>query len=131
VVLDDDYLIAAACTIALNPVRARLVAPAGPAWSSLRAHLAGRGDGLVTVAPLIERLGRIDALIDTEPEAAVLARLRAAETTGRPLGTGDFVARLEAPMRRALRPQSLGAKRTPAHPRWPICSRVHRRMGNE
>jgi hypothetical protein len=37
------------------------------------------------VAPLIERLGRIDALIDVEPEAAVLARVRAAETTGRPL----------------------------------------------
>jgi putative transposase len=49
-------------------------------------------------------------LLDTEPEAAVLARLRAAETTGRPLGTEDFVARLEALMRRTLRPQKPGRK---------------------
>jgi hypothetical protein len=59
-------------------VRARLVErPQDWPWSSLRAHLAGTDDGLVTVAPLIERLGRITALIDTEPEATALAQLRA------------------------------------------------------
>jgi putative transposase len=111
VALDEEHLMAAARYVALNPVRARLVArPQDWAWSSLRAHLAARDDRLVTVAPLIERLGRIEALIDTEPEAAVLARLRAAETTGRPLGTDDFVARLEALMRRTLRPRKPGPK---------------------
>jgi len=38
----------------------------------------------VAVAPLLDRLGSVIALIDTE--AVALARLRAAETTGRPLG---------------------------------------------
>jgi len=50
--------VAAARYVALNPVRARLVARAQDwAWSSVRAHLAGRDDGLVQVAPLIERVG--------------------------------------------------------------------------
>ena len=57
----------AARDVALNPVRARLVQrPQDWAWSSLRAHLDGRDDGLVTVAPLLERLGHVTALVDTE-----------------------------------------------------------------
>jgi hypothetical protein len=39
------------------------------------------------VAPLLERLGDVTALVDTEPDAAALACLRMAETTGRPLGS--------------------------------------------
>jgi len=46
----------AARTVARNPMRAGLVQrPQDWAWSSLRAHLDGRDDGLVTVAPLLER----------------------------------------------------------------------------
>ena len=80
----------AARTVALNPVRARLVQrPQDWAWSSLRAHLDGRDDGLVTVA---------------------LARLRAAVTTGRPLGSDNFVTWLEDLMRHRLRRQKPGRK---------------------
>jgi len=114
VVLDDDHLMAAARYVALNPVRARLVArPQDWPWSSLSAHLCGRDDGLATVAPLLDRLGDATALIDTESEAAVLARLRQAETTGRPLGSDAFVATLETLVRRRLRPQKPGRKPTP------------------
>jgi len=49
----------------------------------------------VTVAAPRDRLGSVTALIDIEPEAVALALLRAAETTGRPLGSDDFVTRLE------------------------------------
>jgi len=106
VILDDDHLMLAARCVALNPVRARLVQrPQDWAWSSLRALPGGRDDGLVTVAPLLERLGRVTALIDTEPEEIALARLRAAEATGRPLGSDDFVTRLEDLVQRRLRRQ--------------------------
>ena len=92
-------------------MRARLVQrPQDWAWSSLRAHLDGCDDGLVTVAPLLERLGSVTALIDTEPEEEALARLRAAETTGRPLGSDEFVTRLEDIVRRRLRRQNPGEK---------------------
>ena len=111
VVLDDDHLMLAARYVALNPVRARLVQrPQDWAWSSLRAHLAGRDDGFVTVAPLLERLGGITALVDTESEEIALARLRAAEATGRPLGSDEFVTRLEGLLQRHLRRQKAGTK---------------------
>ena len=57
----------------------------------------------MTVAPLLDRLGSVTALIDTEPEAEALARLRAAETIGRPLGSDEFVTRLEGIVQRCLR----------------------------
>ena len=111
VVLDEEHLMLAGRYVALNPVRARLVQrPQDWAWSSLRAHLAGRDDSRVTVAPLLGRLGSMTALIDTEPEEIALARLRAAEATGRPLGSNDFVARLEDLVQRRLRRQRPGRK---------------------
>ena len=62
--------------VALNPARARLVQrPQDWAWSSLGAHLDGRNDSLVTVAPFLERLGSMTRLVDTEPEEVALARL--------------------------------------------------------
>ena len=59
VAMDEDHLIAAIRYVALNPVRARLVARAAD-WphSSVRAHLSGRDDGVVTTAPVLERVGR-------------------------------------------------------------------------
>jgi hypothetical protein len=61
--------VAAARYVALNPVRARLVAHAQDwPWSSARVHLAGRDDGLVRVAPLIERVGRFADLIGVDPD---------------------------------------------------------------
>jgi hypothetical protein len=79
-------------------------------WSSLRAHLSGRDDALVIVAPLFTRLGRIGALIDTESEPALMAQLRAAESTGRSLSGGGFRARLEQIVERRLRRQKPGRK---------------------
>jgi len=91
VVLDEEHLMLAARYVALDPVRARLVQrPQDWAWSSLRAHFDGRNDSLVTVAPLLEHLGSITTLIDTEPQEAALARLRAAELTGRPRGSNEL-----------------------------------------
>ena len=49
-------------------------------------ELDGCDDSLVAVARLLDRLGCVTALIDTEPEAEALARLRA-EMIGRPLGS--------------------------------------------
>jgi putative transposase len=106
VALDDAHLVAASRYVALNPVRARLVACAEDwAWSSARAHLAGRDDGLVRVAPLLDRIGRFCDLVDSESDRLAFAALRAAETTGRALGSREFVATLERATGRRLRPQ--------------------------
>jgi len=117
VALDEEHLIAAARYVALNPVRARLVKRAQDwAWSSARAHAAGRDDGLVTVKPLLDRLGRGAALIGIEPEPAALTRLRAAESTGRPLGADEFISLIERRLGRAIRPRKPGPKPRTAAP---------------
>jgi putative transposase len=110
VVMDESHLIAAARYVALNPVRARLVQRAHEwPWSSVRAHLQGRDDGLVVVAPLIERTnGRFADMLDTEPTPAELAALRSAETIGRPLGASAFLDHLEARLGRPVRPRKRG-----------------------
>jgi putative transposase len=112
VAMDEPHLIAAVRYVSLNPVRARLVARAEEwPWSSVRAHLAGRDDELVAVAPLLRRVTDFAALIapadDDEPS---FVRIRAAEGTGRPLGNADFIAGLEQILRRPLARRAPGRK---------------------
>ncbi len=112
VVMDEDHLMAAARYVAMNPVRARLVERAEDwPWSSARAHLVGRDDGLVEVGPLLSRSGgRFADLIADEPAPALIAALRAAETIGRPLGDPQFLDRLAARVGRDPRPRKRGRK---------------------
>jgi putative transposase len=111
VAMDEEHLIACARYVTLNPVRAGLVSEARDwAWSSARAHAAARDDGLVSVRPLLDRVGGFDHLIGVVPDAAALARLRAAEGTCRPLGSDDFLSRLERRLGRRLRPLKPGPK---------------------
>jgi hypothetical protein len=90
-----------------EPVRARLAgaAEAWP-WSSARAHLAGRDDGLVGGQPLLDQAPDWSAFLagglgEDEREA-----LRAGERTGRPLGSAAFIASLEQSLGRSSRAAS-------------------------
>ena len=100
---------AAARYVAMNPVRARLVERAED-WpgSGVRAHLAGRDDGLVEVAPLLSRCGGRFADLIAEEADAPLAALLAAETIGRPLGPSAFLDRIAALAGRDPRPKKRG-----------------------
>jgi putative transposase len=113
VVMDEEYLMAAARYVALNPVRARIVEQVGDwPWSSARAHLAGLDDGLVNVAPLLERCaGRFSDLIATDPAPQAITALRGAETIGRPLGSPEFLDRLKILTGRDPRPAKRGRKK--------------------
>ncbi|MFC5322932.1 hypothetical protein [Bradyrhizobium oligotrophicum] len=52
VAMDEAHLAAALRYVSLNPVRARMVArPQDWAWSSTRAHLRGRDDGVTAREP--------------------------------------------------------------------------------
>lgn len=78
VVMDEAHLAAALRYVSLNPVRARLVARARDwRWSNTRAHLSGKSDGLTALAPVHERFPRSADLLDDEPKAELLDRLRA------------------------------------------------------
>lgn len=112
VAMDEAHLVNAVRYVTLNPVRAGLVARARDwPWSSARAHLAGRDDKVVTVAPVLERVGDFARFL-AEPfdEDAAYAALRRAETVGRPVGAADWLEALEARTGRRLRPRKRGPK---------------------
>ena len=111
VVMDEEHLAAAVRYVSLNPVRARLVARAQDwRWSSVRAHLYGRDDGLTTLAPVLKRFAPFRTFLEEAPDRDAVERLRAAESIGRPLGSKAFVARLEQLSGRTLRPAKRGPK---------------------
>jgi putative transposase len=96
VVMDEQHLAAALRYVSLNPVRARLVKRAQDwRWSSTRAHLRGRDDGLTAQAPIRDRFPDFAGLLATAPEADLFGVLRSAESVGRPLGDARFLARIE------------------------------------
>jgi putative transposase len=112
VVMDERHLYRALRYVSLNPVRARLVRQASDwRWSSVQAHLAGKDDALVTVAPALERVGDFAAFMAQDfEEAAEYAALRKAETIGRPVGSSDWIADLEARTGRVLAADKPGPK---------------------
>lgn len=115
VAMDEEHLAAALRYVSLNPVRARLVERAQDwRWSSTRAHLRGKDDGVTALAPIRERFPRFADFLDEEPDAEMFARLRAAESIGRPIGDDRFLARLERLTKRSLKPGKRGPK--PAEP---------------
>ena len=76
-VMDEPYLLAAARYIELNPAGARLVAvPGDGPWSSARAHLCGREDRLVKVAPLLAMVADWNALLNRAVWEEELGELR-------------------------------------------------------
>ncbi|MEO5774730.1 MAG: transposase [Sphingomicrobium sp.] len=98
VAMDEAHLVCALRYVALNPVRACLVDRAEDwRWSSTRAHLAGDSDGYVDVAPALERVGDFRTFLGEDfDQALTYAALRKAESVGRPVGSADWLADMEA-----------------------------------
>ena len=114
VAMDEEHLISAVRYVALNPVRARLAARAQDwPWSSTRAHLAAADDGLVSVRPVLDRVTDFAELVANDKDSASFAALRAAEQTGRPLGSADFIRGLERLLGRPVARRAPGRKPMP------------------
>ena len=108
--MDENYLLAAAKYVEMNPVAAGLVAhPEDYAWSSARAHLAGEDDKLVKVEPLLSIVGNWREFLSLSEEDEVKL-FRRHERSGRPLGEENFVDLIESGLARVLRPQKRGPK---------------------
>ena len=109
--MDEGHLLACARYVELNPVRAGLAArPEDWPWSSARAHLAGKDDGLVRMQPLLDQVGDWAGFLEAGLSEAEHAAIRAGERTGRPLGSPEFVAALERHLGRVLARQKPGPK---------------------
>ncbi len=109
--MDEAQLHVCARYVEQTPVRLRLVEGARQwRWSSARAHLTGRDDGLVRVKPLIDAVGDWRAFLARKLTADELATIRSSERTGRPRGSPVFVKRLERRLGRVLAKQKPGPK---------------------
>jgi putative transposase len=110
--MDEPHFVTALRYVSLNPMRARIVQrPEDWQWSSVRAHLAAADDGLVKVAPALERVGDFAAFLGEDfDEALSYAALRRAESVGRPVGSRAWLTDMEARTGRNLIPGKRGPK---------------------
>jgi putative transposase len=133
VVMDEEHLLAAARYLALNPLKARLVKhPQDWPHSSVRAHLAGKDNILVTVAPLLYRVPTFADLIELTPaeelafnqletkavvdlqhdlSAVVATQPTVKSKMGLIAGSQEFIERIEAITGLPLKHKKRGPKR--------------------
>ena len=96
---------------AMNPVKAGLVKrPQQYRWSSASAYLFRRKDPLVNVSGLNKRVDNWAQFLSQPVDSLVVEKMRKHEQTGRPLGSRNFVLKLEKILNRMLRPQKRGPK---------------------
>ncbi len=109
--MDDAHLIAAARYIELNPVRAGLASSAEKwRWSSAGAHLSGRDDAVVKVAPLLDRITDWRTFLAGGMPEAEERLIDQHLSTGRPLGTEAWLEQVAASTGRDLRRRKPGPK---------------------
>ena len=109
--MDEAHLVAAARYIELNPVKAGLApSPEAWRWSSAGAHLAGRDDAVVKVAPLLDRIadwrGFLAGGLPEAEERLIDQHL----STGRPLGEARWLEQIAEATGRDLRRRKPGPK---------------------
>lgn len=116
--LDDKHLWEALRYVELNPVRAGMVeSPQRWPWSSAAAHC-----GFASPDPILEmerwskrwNAGEWRIYLAEAESPTELAALRRLTHTGRPLGSPEFVAGLEASMLRPLAPRTRGRRKRPS-----------------
>jgi putative transposase len=110
--MDEDYLLACARYVELNPVRAGLVQrPEDWHWSSAGAHLDGTTDGITALAPLLDRVPDWRTFLADGMDEETLAAIRGNTRTGRPLGAESWLKKMENALDRKLRKARPGPKK--------------------
>jgi len=110
--MDEYHLLAAVRYVELNPLHADMVKHAEDyRWSSARAHLAGKDDKLVKVAPMLDRVNDWQSYLECDLDESTKEAFLMHGRTGRPLGDEAFLERIEKLAGRVLRPQKPGRKR--------------------
>jgi putative transposase len=109
--MDEFHLLAATRYIEMNPVAAGLAKqPDEYRWSSARAHVRNRNDGLVTLNPLLdmEEDWREFLQLSSSSDSELFSKH---ERSGRPLGSDMFIENLEKNLGRSLRKKKPGPKK--------------------
>ena len=110
--MDEEYTIATARYIELNPVQAGMVQRAEEyPWSSAKAHLQGEDDILVKANPLLQMVPDWAEFLTSQSSQEECETLRRHERTGRPLGSESFLDQLESITSRSFKKQKPGPKK--------------------
>ncbi len=95
--MDEDYLLSTVRYVERNPVVAGLCNyPEEWEWSSARAHIKGEDDGLVRVKPMLDRIDDWGNYLSVTDSRSHIDQIKQHTRTGRPLGTPEFIGKLEA-----------------------------------
>ena len=109
--MDEKYLLATVRYVEMNPVVAGLCeSPWDWQFSSARAHLEGKDDSLVRVSPMLQRVGNWRGYLTRTTNGDDAERIRKHTRTGRPLGTAEFINRIEILTGETLAPRRPGRK---------------------
>lgn len=107
--LDEGHCYSALRYVERNPVRAGLVSQAETyEWSSARAHVLGMAHPLLSAFPMQRSIRSWSAFLDQADKAGEIEEFQGHERTGRPLGSEDFVKRLEGLTGRVIALQPKG-----------------------
>ena len=110
--MNENYLLAAARYVELNPVRAHITNdPVSYSWSSAKCHALGQDDELVRVKPLLDLVPDWKNFLREGIEEEESQLIRRHERTGRPLGDESFINKMENTANRVLRKKKPGPKK--------------------
>jgi len=109
--LSDEHLYNAIRYIELNPVRAEIVArPDEYVWSSARAHIQKKPDKLISGNACVFNIKDWDSFLAAHISETEQKLFEKHANTGRPLGNGAFIERLEKITGRVLKEKKRGPK---------------------
>jgi putative transposase len=110
-VLNDSYLRAVVRYVELNPVRGGLVKKAELyKYSSARAHMEGSPDPYLDHLPLLDEIKDWSEYLRGEVDHEDLLKLRKHVSTGRPLGSKEFLEELSRKLNIEFMPKKRGPK---------------------
>jgi putative transposase len=109
----ESYLWAVARYIEQNPVKASLaMRPEDYPWSSCRANISGRADGLTATKEWLNENDREAYKIFLIQQDPLLdQKIRMSTSSGRPLGSEAFLAEMENKLCRKVSPGKAGRPR--------------------
>ncbi len=95
--MDENYLLSTVRYVERNPVVAGLCDhPEEWEWSSARAHFIGEDDKLVQVKPMLDRIDDWEKYLSDTDIGTSTNMIKRHTRTGRPLGSVEFIHKLEA-----------------------------------
>ena len=110
--LDSAHLYHVVRYVEKNPVRAGIVQRAEEyQWSSARAHINKANDPLLNHCPLEDEIKNWKQYLEDPDEERQVKIFREHMATGRPLGSENFIEKLEAILGRMLKKRKPGAIR--------------------